>query len=137
MKQVFIINKFSREQIKKTIDETPDDFVVTISKRNRTSEQNALYWALLTEIADSSFTVETEYEGKKVRKKVNKLDLHNTFAHYFLEPIEVTTFDGKNHLIRKSTTELTTTEFADYLEQIYNFCSQNEELQFINDKVPQ
>tara|TARA_Y100001963_G_C6717930_1_gene417663 strand:+ start:837 stop:1247 length:411 start_codon:yes stop_codon:yes gene_type:complete len=134
MNQTFIVNKLSKPKIKEAVDLANDDMVVIIKKRNRTTEQNALYWALLTEIADSSFTVETEFKGKKVKQKVNKLDLHNTFAHYFLEPVEIKTFDGKNHLVRKSTTELTTTEFADYLEQIYNFCSQNKDLQFINDK---
>lgn len=75
----------------------------------RTLDQNALYWASMTEIADQF--------------KARAQDLHEALKERHCPPKRVDLPDGTCVWV-KSTTLLDTTEMAEYMEQCFAWASQ-------------
>ena len=105
------------------INNAPPTYVCVLKPRNRTTEQNALYWKILTEAENSTF----RNDGKIVSKE----SWHHYFKKMFLEPIEIPLPNGKTEIVYKSTTKLTVNEFIDFIDKIFCFFAEIEELNFI------
>lgn len=79
------------------------------AKTKRSLLQNNLYWAWLTDLSP--------YTGYNVE------ELHTLFKVRFLG-LKAVKFDGIEYQVPKSTTELTTKQFTEYLDKIYAAASQ-------------
>lgn len=79
-------------------------------QNNRTKRQNRAYWRLI-----KSFS---EMTGGSYSDK----QLHCILRDEFLGQEDIFAF-GKNRKIEASTTKITTKEFNDYIEQIYEFAA--------------
>ena len=127
MNQILLNSKEAKKTAIQAIQSAPDTHICIIKNRNRTAEQNSLYWKIIQDICEESTL---RYEEKKCTKD----QIHLYFALSFLEPKEITLFDGSKTIKRKSTTELSTKEFMDYLEAIFVFCGEMPQLQYIPEK---
>lgn len=81
----------------------PWQLVVTPLKRNRSLQQNNLYWGWLGIVAQDT--------GNSTD------DIHEWLKHRFLAPSFVTV-NGETQEIRRSTTKLNTKEMSDYMTQV-------------------
>ena len=82
----------------------PGTYFVRVDRANtRTAQQNRLYWAWLRVIAESTGDDENS--------------LHEVFKRMFLPP-KFVTYRGKEVKMPRSTTELNTGEFTDYLMRV-------------------
>lgn len=75
-------------------------------KRTRSNQANARYWLLLHLIADKIRPEGVQYSAET---------WHIYFKQKFLGVIETRMPNGKTSLVQKTTTELDTGEFADYM----------------------
>jgi hypothetical protein len=98
------------EYLKKRLDEMPLDGKYSVEikkvKSKRSIDQNALYWAWMTYIA-------SEFSGTRTDKEY----YHNHFKSEYL-PAVVKDILGKQVRCYKSTSDLTTEEFTEYLSRI-------------------
>mgnify|MGYP000858445640 FL=1 len=84
--------------------------IVTEDEKKRTSEANRFYWgAVLETIAEQAWV-----DGRQFDKDV----WHEYFARQFLPKTEMVMPYGEIITRRKSTTELTVSEFSDYLQRV-------------------
>lgn len=84
--------------------------IVTEDEKKRTSEANRFYWgAVLTTIAEQAWV-----DGRQFSKDV----WHEHFARLYLPHTEIVTPYGEIISRRKSTTELTVSEFSEYLQRV-------------------
>lgn len=90
-------------------EQHPLEVVIKPFKRRRNLDQNALYWAVLTDISNQV----TDENGKKYSPEV----WHEYFKALFLGK-DTVLVDGEATLIPKSTRNLNVMEFADYVTQI-------------------
>jgi len=85
---------------------TPQD-VLTVRiekrKRDRTLEQNSLYWAILSVIAEETGHTENE--------------LHEIFKAKYLPP-KFVAYNGQEYMLAPSTTGLSTKEMTTYIDRI-------------------
>lgn len=81
------------------------DVIIRRHRKFRSSQQNRYYWGCILDII-SQETGHTEDE------------LHYAFRKKFLKA-----FDNKGLQFVQSTTELTTTEFMDYIEKVRRFAA--------------
>jgi len=83
--------------------------IITEEESKRTSEANRFYWGVvLTQIADNAWL-----NGRQYSKDV----WHEYLAQSYLPKEEMVLPDGEIIQRRKSTTELTVAEFAEYIEK--------------------
>mgnify|MGYP001260037489 FL=1 len=95
----------------------PENYIVEIKARNRTVEQNRLYWALCHAVSEQY----TE-DGKFYKADI----WHELFKKAFV-PGRVEILPDKTELIMyKSTTKLTVTEFSNLIENVKEFCRDNK-----------
>jgi hypothetical protein len=91
----------------------PEGYVVKIEPRNRTVEQNRLYWALCNAVAE-----QYSEDGIFYRADI----WHELFKRAHV-PGRVEILPDKTELIMyKSTTKLTVTEFSHLIENVKEFC---------------
>ena len=81
-------------------------FDVTAHRRKRSMSQNAYYWGVVVPI----FGLEFGYTSEET---------HQTFRGLFLA------YEKNGEKFTKSTTELTTVEFEDYLHKVRTFASEH------------
>lgn len=81
----------------------PWEVTIKLYKKNRSLEQNRLYWKIL-HIAQDESGIDAEALHDAARKK-------------FLPPV-FTEIAGEVHESRQSTTKLTVPEFSDYIERV-------------------
>ena len=94
------------------IEKLPDQqYIVTIEKKKvkRTVPQNKLYWLWINCIA------------KETGNEAN--DLHDYFGDKWLPKDQVQMFNNELHVRQRSTTQLTTVQFKEYLDKIQMFAS--------------
>lgn len=101
-----------RRKVMQMITKAPDGYVVEIRKPNRSLEQNAFYWNMIREIADT-----VTVEGKKYIPDV----WHRYFKNRFLPGRIIELPDGKIIESDPSTTELTLDEFHWFIEEVRQF----------------
>ena len=84
--------------------------IVTEDENKRTDSANRFYWgAVLTTIAEQAWV-----DGRQYSKDV----WHEHFARLYLPHTEIVTPYGEIVSRRKSTTELTVSEFSEYLQRV-------------------
>lgn len=84
--------------------------IVTAEERRRTLEQNARLWAAVySQIAEQAWV-----DGRQFPKEV----WHEWFAERHMPRVEMVMPDGEIRSRRKSTTELTVAEFAEYMQTV-------------------
>lgn len=84
--------------------------IVTEDEKKRTDSANHFYWgAVLTTIAEQAWV-----DGRQYSKDV----WHEHFARLYLPHTEIVTPYGEIVSRRKSTTELTVSEFSEYLQRV-------------------
>ena len=96
--------------------------IVTEDERKRTDAANRFYWgAVLMTIAEQAWVA-----GKQYSKDV----WHEHFARAYLPHTEIVTPFGEIVSRRKSTTELTVSEFSDYLQRVQSEAASSLGVQF-------
>jgi hypothetical protein len=96
--------------------------IVTEDEKKRTSEANRFYWgAVLTTIAEQAWV-----DGRQFSKDV----WHEHFARLYLPHTEIVTPYGEIVSRRKSTTELTVSEFSEYLQRVQSDAASTLGVQF-------
>ena len=96
--------------------------IVTEDERKRTDAANRFYWgAVLSAVAEQAWVAGKQY-GKEV--------WHEHFARQYLPHTEIVTPFGEIVARRKSTTELTVSEFADYLQRVQSEAASTLGVQF-------
>jgi hypothetical protein len=89
--------------------------VVTIQSRNRTTEQNSLYWVLLQNLSEQYVD-----EGKTFSSDT----WHEYFKQQYLPKDYVELPDGNVKEKERTTTKLNKAEFSEYIEKVQAFCAQ-------------
>jgi hypothetical protein len=90
------------------VDEQEIEVIVRKARSKRTIKQNSYYWAAVLEII-----------SKETGNSVN--DLHDFFKAKFLQ--KQTNIFGKTYTVVRSTTDLNTKEFTEYIRQIKVFAA--------------
>lgn len=114
-------------------------YKLTVEKSNKRSlNQNDYYWMILTDYVQPALYSEGWREIK------TKDDAHDFVRSLFLKVKIINEVTGDTIERIKSTTELTTVQFNEYLEEIWQWSSEylsiaipspNEQLQFFNNEV--
>ena len=112
MKKVILPLTADRSRVIEMIARAPNGCVVEIKDANRTTEQNALYWAAVHEIAESVFL-----NGKAFTPEV----WHIYFKQRFLAGRMIELPNGQLVEADATTTELTKEEFSDYVTEVLAF----------------
>ena len=107
-----------RSLVHHIIDTVPDGWTLEIKPRNRTLEQNALYWTTVHQVAD-----EVSIDGHKYTPMV----WHKYFKQRFLPWTIVELPYGHLAESEPSTAELTKPEFSDFVEQVMHFYHSNKD----------
>jgi hypothetical protein len=99
----------------------PEGYVVTVGpwEEKRRAVANALYWARLEELAE-----QLPVDGRYFTADA----WHEQIARWWLPKVEVALPSGKLFMRRKSTSELTTQEFSEYLEKFAAWAANKEVL---------
>ena len=88
----------------------PLRIIVTQSEAKRRSEQNAFYWgAVITQIAEQAWV-----SGRQFSKET----WHEMYARMFGVCEDITLPNGEVVTKRLSTTEMTVSQFAEYMQQV-------------------
>lgn len=88
----------------------PLRIIVTASEKKRNAEQNARLWkAVYEQIAAQAWVDGRQY---------SKDSWHEHFAELHMPKIELRMPNGELRLRRKSTTELTVSEFSEYMNRV-------------------
>ena len=96
--------------------------IVTEDERKRTDAANRFYWgAVLSAVAEQAWVA-----GKQYSKDV----WHEHFARQYLPHTEIVTPFGEVIARRKSTTELTVSEFSEYLQRVQSESASSLGVQF-------
>ena len=101
-----------RSRVMEMIALAPDGYIVEIHKPSRTLEQNALYWAMVREIAET-----LTLDGKRFTPQV----WHIYFKQRFLPGRIVELPNGQIMELDPTTTELTTEQFSEFIEEVIQF----------------
>jgi hypothetical protein len=103
-----LINHDAREKALEAVRDAKLGWVVSVSKPNRTTAQNALYWAVLHEIADQ-IKPGSEYSAEI---------WHSYFKTLFLNGRVIELPNGNVIEQEPTTTGMTTAAFSDYVERV-------------------
>ena len=109
-KRVFTLaHDVARQRAIQVVRDAPAGYVVTVQEPNRSSLQNAFYWAVLGEISE-----QVEPDGKHFGPDT----WHEYFKGQYLEPEVLELPGGRYKFIEPTTTKLGKGAFSDYMEQI-------------------
>lgn len=88
----------------------PLRIIVTAEERRRTSEANRFYWGIvLRDISEQAWV-----EGRQFDKDT----WHAYFAELYGEKVEITLPDGRVHVTRRSTSDMSVGDFSEYLAKV-------------------
>lgn len=89
---------------------TPLRVIVTAEERKRNPEQNRFYWGVvLRDISEQAWVAGRQFD---------KDTWHEYFADLFAEKVERILPDGRIHVSRKSTSDMSVGDFTTYLAQV-------------------
>jgi hypothetical protein len=96
----------------------PYELVIRPIRRKRTSKQNRYYWGVVIDL------ITLEIAG--TNNKVEKEEVHRALARYFLDYDNERTFETGGVMFgeRISTTELSTVEFGEYVENVKRWAAE-------------
>ena len=118
MKQTFTLSHVeARRRAVSTVQNAPDGLVITISEPTRNLEQNALLWALLSEVSATVI-----WHGRKLSPESWK----HIFSASLKKQDVVPGLDGGFVVLGTSTSRMTKREFSDLIELIHAFMAQQE-----------
>lgn len=101
----------------------PLRLIATSSDSKRNTEQNKRYWGfVLKTVADQAWV-----EGKQYSQDV----WHEYFARKFGVCEDITLPDGEVITRRKSTTQMTVSEFAEYMNQCESYAATKLGVEFV------
>lgn len=109
---IFLIGQRQRDYAKQCIDQAPEDFVCVLKQKTRTLEQNALMWALLTDLSQ-----QVNWHGNKLTADEWKDVLSASLKAQKVVP----GVDGGFVVIGARTSQMTKREMSDMCELIYAF----------------
>lgn len=96
-----------RQEVARVFGGCSIEIVIHRKKKHRSIQQNRYYWLIVTMMADhTGFT---------------KDEMHGVLRCRFLKAEKVNESSGLVYEYTKSTTELSTVEYEEYLEQVRNF----------------
>lgn len=113
MKRIQLSNDLARQAAKRAIDDAPDGFVVEVKERTRTSEQNALMWAMLADIS-----AQIDWHGVRLTPDEWK----DLFSAGLVKSKVVPNIEGNGFVILgQRTSRMTKSEFSDLVALIDAF----------------
>lgn len=118
MKQQFkLVHAEARRRAIEAIKDAPDGYVVDVKPATRTTDQNRLLWALLSDVSD-----QVNWHGQKLSPE----DWKHVFSASLKQQRAVPGMDGGFVVLGLSTSKMTKSEFSDLVELIQAFGAQNE-----------
>ena len=105
----------ARQRAIQAVRDAPAGFVVTVQEPNRSSLQNAFYWAVLGEISE-----QVEPGGKHFGPDT----WHEYFKGQYLDPEVLELPGGRYKFVEPTTTKLGRGAFSDYIEQILSWAAE-------------
>lgn len=118
MKQTFTLaHAEARRRAVQAVQNAPDGYAVIVKPQTRNLEQNALLWALLTDVSEQVI-----WHGRKLEPEAWK----HIFTSSLKRQDVVPGLDGGFVVLGLSTSQMSKTEFGDLLELIHAFMAQNE-----------
>ena len=114
MKQSFVLSHdLARSRALQAVKDAPEGYVVEIKEKTRSIEQNALLWALLTEVSQ-----QVEWYGKKLPTSAWK----DIFTAALRKNEVVPNLDGTGFVVLgQRTSTMTKAEFSELCELILAF----------------
>ena len=116
MRQIIRITPYTREIAFEALRNAPDGFVMEIRHEDRTTQQNRFYWALLNNISE-----QIRPDGKSYSADI----WHEHMKTQFLIPKMMKLPNGMLKEVERTTTELTKSEFTEYVEQVLAYATEN------------
>lgn len=111
----------NRAAVRKFFDTLPDGATVLKAekkKKKRSLSQNDYYWLILTDY------IQPALYGEGWRDIKTKEDAHDFVKELFLKEKIVNEVSGDTRTRIKSTTELSTVQFNEYLEEIWQWSAE-------------
>ncbi|CAJ0710663.1 recombination protein NinB [Ralstonia thomasii] len=88
----------------------PLRIIVTAEERRRTSEANKFYWGVvLRDISEQAWVQGRQFDTST---------WHAYFAELYGEKVEITLPDGRIHVTRRSTSDMSVGDFSEYLAKV-------------------
>lgn len=114
---IVLSSPYYRAQAKRLIDMAPDRAVVNVREAKRSTDQNSLLWAMLSQISRA------KPQGRALPPEIWKcLFMSAAGFNCTFEP----SLDGKGVVpLGFKSSRLTKAEFSDLLEAIYSFAAEN------------
>ena len=118
-----LVKELIRQHAKAYIEKgTPLRLIVTAEDRRRTTEANGFYWGVvLREISEQAWVNDRQF---------NADTWHEYYANLYCPRTEVILPSGEIFSRRKSTSEMTQKEFADYVTRVQANASTEHAVQF-------
>lgn len=114
---IILSSSYRREQAKRLIDLAPDYAVVNVRQRNRTTEQNSLMWALLSDISRA------KPEGRSMTPEVWKALFLHSLGH---EQRFEHALDGKGVVpVGFRSSRLTVEQMSELIEFIMEYAARH------------
>ena len=118
MKQVFtLVHTEARRRAVQAVQNAPDGYAVIVKPPTRNLEQNALLWALLTDVSEQVI-----WHGRKLAPEAWK----HIFTSSLKRQDVVPGLDGGFVVLGLSTSQMSKAEFSDLIELIQAFMAANE-----------
>ncbi|CAB3730768.1 recombination protein NinB [Paraburkholderia rhynchosiae] len=118
-----LVKELMREHAKAFIDRgTPLRLIVTTEERRRTPEANAFYWGVvLRGIAEQAWVNGNQFSADT---------WHEYYAEQYCPRVEVTLPTGEIFSRRKSTSDMSQKEFADYVTRVQSNAAAEHGVEF-------
>ena len=113
--KTIILHPGNRQYALRTVSEAPDGYVVTIAEPKRTLDQNALLWALLTELSVQKVA------GREATPAAWKLLVMHACGHACQFEIGL---NGRPFPVGFKSSKLTKRQMADLIDWIYAYASE-------------
>ena len=119
LKQTFTLSHAeARRRAVQAVQNAPEGYAVIVKPPTRNLEQNALLWALLTEVSN-----QVVWHGNRLTQDEWK-DVFSSVLH---KQKVIPNLDGTGFVVcGRSTSEMSKAEFSDLLELIHAFMAQHE-----------
>lgn len=110
---IIFAHQMARNLAHKAIDDAPDNYMMILTEKTRTLEQNSLLWAMLTDVSR-----QVEWYGRWLTPE----DWKHIFSAALHKQDVVPNLDGSGFVILgQSTSKMTKKEFSDLVELIRAF----------------
>ena len=115
MQAVILAGERQRFHAKKLIDQAPNDYVVTINEPRRSTDQNSLFWALLSELSVRKVA------GREATPEAWKLLVMHACGHACQFEIGL---NGQPFPVGFKSSKLTKRQMGDLIDWIYAYANE-------------